>query len=126
MPTYSNNINNISPSKKENASNKFNKCITLKELFNLDVNAPFNVTNTHVDFDKENKNLKQDEEEPKEEDDFILPDEDDIKSLNSITSGLKKKNKDKEKEKEKEGNNNLNEQGKKDEMNDSWDLIDLV
>ena len=128
MPTYSNNINNISHSKKENASNKFNKCITLKELFNLDVNAPFNVTNTHVDFDKENKNLKQDEEEPKEEDVFNLPDEDDIKSLNSITSGLKKKNKDKEKDKqkEKEGNNNLNEQGKKEEINDSWDLIDLV
>ena len=119
MPTYSNNINNISPSKKENASNKFQKRITLKELFNMDVNAPFNLINTHVDYEKGNMNLKQDEEEPKEEDDFNFPSEDDIKSLNSITSGLMKKNKNKENK----DNNKLEEQGKKD---DSWDFDDLV
>ena len=120
-PTKSNNIINISPSKKKESSNKFNRAITLKDLFNMGVNAPFNLTNTHIDYTKENKIVDEKEENNEEEFEFELPGENDIKSLNSITHRL----------------NNINNKVKNDEEKDVHvkndnndfmddDLIDLL
>ena len=99
-------INNLSK-QKDNANN-FHRKITLKELFNMGVDTPFNVTNTQIDYKKENK-----------EDKINFPQEDNPKPVNNIISDLKDKNNINEDNKE--------EQKKKDENNnDSFDFDDLV
>ena len=127
--TNDNDINIISPSKKDKTSEKYHRTITLRELFNMDVNAPFNFTNTHVDYDKEKKEkeneIKKEEKnfEPNDDDDFLLPDEDDIKSLNSITKGLQNKNN----KNDKNDNNKSSVDDKKNDNENSWDMIeDLI
>ena len=129
--TNSNDIHIISPSKKDKTPEKYHKAVTLKELFNMDVNAPFNFTNTHIDYDKEKEEEKKEEkkDEKKEEvnnelnsdDDFLLPGEDDIRSLNSITKGLQNKNNNKN---SKNNNNKPKEENKKDDKENSLDDID--
>ena len=87
IPTNSCDIKNISPSKlKENQIN-FNKSITLRELFNMNINAPVSFSNTQIDYNE----IKIEEEKNINDDDFEFPSEDEIKDLNSITSGLNKK-----------------------------------
>ena len=99
-------VNNLSK-QKDNANN-FHRKITLKELFNMGVDTPFNVTNTQIDYKKENK-----------EDKINFPQEDNPKPVNNIISDLKDKNNINEDNKE--------EQKKKDENNnDSFDFDGLV
>jgi hypothetical protein len=106
--TNSNDINNISPSKIKNKDSltKFNELITLRELFNQDVNQKVYFTNTHIDYLKSQKieekeeDREEDKEEEKkeenleqnEEDDFIFPEKEDIMSLNSISQRLNNNN----------------------------------
>ena len=107
MITNNNDTANKSPTKQKEIPNDFHKTITLRELFNMGVNAPFNLTNTHIDYKKENK-----------DDEIRSPRQDDIKGSNNINSDKKFKNID---------NNNEEEQRKKEENNnDPFDLIDLV
>ena len=110
MITNNNDTSNKSPSKQKEIPNDFHKTITLRELFNMGVNAPFNLTNTHIDYKKENK-----------DDEIRSPRQDDIKGSNNINPDKKFKNID--------NNNNEEEQKKKEDNNnnnDPFDLIDLV
>ena len=124
--TNSNDIHIISPSKKDKTPEKYHKTVTLKELFNMDVNAPFNFTNTHVDYDKEKKEEKNEEinNELNSDDDFLLPGEDDIRSLNSITKGLQNKNNNINSRNN--DNNKPKEEENKNDKENSWDEYDLI
>ena len=87
IPTNSCDIKNISPSKQKENQINFNKSITLRELFNMNINAPVSFSNTQIDYNE----IKIEEEKNINDDDFEFPSEDEIKDLNSITSGLNKK-----------------------------------
>jgi hypothetical protein len=87
IPTNSCDIKNISPSKLKEKQINFNKSITLRELFNMNINAPVSFSNTQIDYNE----TKKEEEKNINDDDFEFPSEDEIKDLNSITSGLNKK-----------------------------------
>ena len=108
MITNNNDKEVNNPSKQKESANNFHRKITLKELFNMGVDTPFNVTNTQIDYKKENK-----------EDKINFPQEDNPKPVNNSISDLKEKNNINEDNKE--------EQKKKDENNnDSFDFDDLV
>ena len=119
----------------QNSNMNYNRRITLRELVNMNVDEPFYLSNIHIDYkknDNENKNEIKKENLNEEEnfgDEFDLPKGDEVKSLNSITSGFKNKNNEKifEPAKNEEAQENYRkEENNNDNNNDSFDLIDLI
>ena len=117
--------------------------ITLRELFNMNVDDPFNLNNIMIDFKTREDNEEKHEQEKEErvvneeniyEDDFDLPKGDEVRDLNSITSGYKNKNNNENnsvQDDENKVNDQKEEREKKNENDnlggfDDFDLDDII
>ena len=89
--------------------------ITLREIFNGDVDDKVNITKKSINFYASNENKDNNIEHEEIEDEFDFPDENDIKSLNEVSSSRYVKNSN-----NRNGNLNINTYN-----NNNYDIGDI-